>query len=186
MIIEMILSERERAALGSVVGTFAGLEQDVDVFICAVTELSFDQYRLLLGDRMLAWKLEKLKDMGTSKLRSAAKRRDFGELVDRISSLNGERVAAVHGVWRPEGGFTLAFIAGLGAPKPAEAIHTRRSGKEQRIRGERLEHLARDTENARGALLQFLNRNWILPRGRRSVRAKARRQAAKVPGTFDE
>lgn len=178
MHIANMMTAEQRAALGSVVGNSAALEQLIDLCLVLFLGLTTQDLVVLVGERTLGPKIELVREIGTKKFRSARKQSHFKAIMDRIASLNGERNAAVHGTWQPVGGFTflyLAFEFGNNPTSPVEAIKTRR-GKEQKILGARLQRLSEEISEAEDALREFVNKNWIRPRAIQSNRAKQRRQ----------
>jgi hypothetical protein len=106
------LTEKEMAAIGSVVAESAHLENVLEAFIIQMTKLSQAQYDILIGAKMMGAKIAIVKDLGLLKLKSEKRRKAFTKVMDSLARLNADRVGVVHGLWRPEGGVTFELVDG--------------------------------------------------------------------------
>jgi hypothetical protein len=163
----LILNREQLEALGLLVGEFARLEATLDLLIMDLARLSEEQYALFMQGKTLGAKLSTLRAIGVQKLKSQEKTDVFVGLLEELARLNSERNLAVHGIWQPKGGFTLAFIARAFNTTEAEAVH-----KKGTLKAERLSELVNQLDAAHSSLYRFWNDTWLKPRVRRSLRRK--------------
>jgi hypothetical protein len=57
----------------------------------------------------------------------------FKGLIDDLADLNGKRTVAIHGLWQPKGGFTLANLALGFNTGESEAVHSKGKLKADRL-----------------------------------------------------
>lgn len=100
------MTDKDLAALGSVVAESAHLESTLDLIILLITRMGESEYEVFMRGKMIGAKLEIVKELGVLKLRSKKRQRAWMQLIDGLKSLNSDRVIAVHGLWGPAGGYT--------------------------------------------------------------------------------
>jgi hypothetical protein len=161
----LILTRGQLEALGLLVGEFARLEATLDMLIMHLARLSTEQYVAFMQGKMLGAKLTTLKEIGLQKLRSRKRKAVFRGLIDDLASLNGERTVAVHGLWQPKGGLTLALLMKGFNTAESEAVH--RKGK---LTAERLVEVVTSLDEAHSRLYSFWKSTWLDPAVRRSLR----------------
>jgi hypothetical protein len=132
-----------------------------------VLKFTDDEFDAVFGQKMFRAKLEVLKEVGLSRLggkKRKKRRKQFTVLMDHLLSLAGQRNIAVHGMWAPEGGFTLATLSalldGTYVQKPAQAFH-KRGKKTATLKAERLEQLAADLSEGGSLLWDFAKLTWL-------------------------
>lgn len=171
--IKMLLSDAQRAALGTIVAESASLEATLDVIICSLTGLSEAQFRILVGGQMFGRKIELAKDLALLRLKSKAKINRLTDLFSRLASLNSERNIVVHGTWgTKEGGVHLSWLFGKQQPL-AEDIHAvlkKKGTKLQTVSSTKLDEIATKLSDAHTALHGLLMDELIQPKVRLSVR----------------
>jgi hypothetical protein len=161
----LILTPVQLQALGLLVGEFARVELTLDLLIMHLARLSPAQYATFMQGKMLNAKLTTLKEIGTQKLRSQKRKVLFKSLVDTLADLNGQRTVAVHGLWQPKGGYTLALFAKGFSTAESEAVH-----KKGTLRAERLVDLVKSLDDAHTRLYSFWKTTWLDPGVQRSLR----------------
>lgn len=172
-----ILSERQRAALGSAVIGMAELEHYLDLVIPHLANLTQRRYEVLAQGAMLGRKLEILRAIGSQNLRSQRRKTAFKRIMDELEALNAERVVLVHGAWgAPGGGIKLYWLAGYPIAEPIEAMHRNRGGRIRTIRAEDISAISDRIERAHRDLARFWIDIWITPNARRANRRAARRE----------
>jgi hypothetical protein len=162
---DLILSKEQQAALGVVVGEFARLDGTLDMLIGHLAGLGGPQYAVLMRGKMLGAKLEIFKEIGLLKLKSKSKKAVFTALLEELANLNGERTVAVHGLWQPKGGFTLAMLVRGFDTKESEAVH-----KKGKLSAQRLSDIVENLDSAHTRLFTFWRDTWLTPRIQRSLR----------------
>jgi hypothetical protein len=166
------LTDAERAALGSVVAESANLESSVDFILLHLTNLTHTAYDAMMGGKMLGAKLDVLKAIGLAKLRSKKRKKTFNDLMGKLTSLNGQRTIAVHGIWGPEGHNALRWLVDIAQGKklPAAAKH-----KKGILQAAKLETLAKKLSEENSALWSYWRAVWFSPTIARSTRRASKK-----------
>jgi hypothetical protein len=174
------LSQKEMAAIGSVVAESAQLEMNLDSGIRYLTKLKREQYYILVGTRMLGAKIAIYKDLGLLKLKSKQKQKKFTKIMDKLAVLNSERASVVHGIWMPAGGVTSELVDAMFSGRlkrsdmpPGMAIHKKGRGKFFKIESTHLETLAQELTDGIHDLVRFWN-----PKGYKQLEMKVEAEAA--------
>jgi len=190
MMTKDFLSQKEMAAIGSVVAESAQLEASLDWLILKLTKLSLAQYEIVVGSRMLGAKISLFKDLGLLKLKSKKRQKAFSKIMDKFSSLNAERVIVVHGLWRPAGGVTSAMLEEMMSGRlkavdlpPGEAIHRKGRGKFLKVQSQRLNDLAKGFTEGMHDLTKFWEPKWYKERELALEKTKALRKANQATPT---
>jgi len=162
MMVKDFLSQKEMAAIGSVVAESAQFERSLDRFIMNITRLNRAQYDVLVGTRMLGAKIAIFKELGMAKLRSKKRQRQFTQIMDDFTQLNAERVVAVHGMWGPTGGVTNELIDAIFTGRinqsqmpPAVVIHRKGRGRYFKMEAKSLDEIAQGFSDGIHELAKF-------------------------------
>jgi hypothetical protein len=196
MMVKDFLSQKEMAAIGSVVAESANLERCLDGYIMKISRLNRAQYDVLVGGKMLGAKIAIFKDLGLLKIKSKKKQKGFSKTMDSLSLRNAERVVAIHGIWAPAGGITSELVEGMFSGKlkpnhlpPGVAIHRKGRGKWFKMEAKHLEDLAQEIVDGMGELTKFWDPKWYRETEKAIEEAaairKAKRAALQEQGTRD-
>jgi hypothetical protein len=117
--------------------------------------------------------LDVLKIIGLAKLRSKKRKKAFNDLMGRLTSLNGQRTIAVHGIWEPEGNNAMRWLMDIvqGKQLPAAAA----KHKKGILPAAKLETIARKLSDENTALWVFWRAVWFSPTMARSNRRASRK-----------
>ena len=173
MLIRLLLTVEQRAAIGDLVAESARLEALLEVAVSQLAKLDKDTHVALVSGNNLDKNLEILKELGERKLKSNRRRAEFSRLISRIKALNSERVIAVHGSWQPKAGYRMnpVWVTSHDGKREVEVVHrARRSGALRALSGDRVEKLASQINTAFSDLVMFLMKAF--PRFRPAHRTK--------------
>jgi hypothetical protein len=162
-----LLSEKQLAALGSLVVESAFLESLVDDLIQELSRLRDEQYALFTSRAMLAAKLDLLLQLGTMRLRSKRRQTKFSAIIIDLKTLNTERTTAVHGIWEPiydkgtsDVFMTMSLIPIIVPRKVGARARHARGGKVSGLSAERLDIVAQKISDGAQALRNFSAHVW--------------------------
>lgn len=187
MMVKDFLSQKEMAAIGSVVAESAQLERSLDGHIMKITKLHQAQYEVLMGGKMLGAKIAVFKELGLLKIKSEKRRKAFIKIMDNFTHLSSERVVAVHGRWIPTGGVTSELVEGMfsgrlkpGHLPPGIAIHKRGKDKWFKLEAKHLDDLAEELVDGMMRLTKFWDPKWYRETEKAIEEAAAIRRAKRA------
>ena len=99
MFSEIVLTEKQLAAIGSVAVESANLEHLLDLILCRLFRLTSQEAMSVFDKAMLQRKIELVSDFGKRRLRSNKRRREFDQIMVDVNNLNGSRISLIHGIW---------------------------------------------------------------------------------------
>ena len=163
MISRLFLSEDQLAAIGSIAVESSYLESSIDEIICRIAHFDDDLASVFMPNAMMGHKITIIKSLAARSLKTKKKKlSQFTQLMEKVASINSERVAAVHGLWepppsRPSG--MMAFFNNLPPDWQATAKNPRKQNA-QPLQAARLEHIAAEISKLHLVLHYFALKEW--------------------------
>jgi hypothetical protein len=169
------MSQKQKAALGSVVAGCTQLESTINLGIIIWSKLDQKLFNSLVRDLSFGNKLDLLEDTSATKFKSKKAKKRMESFVAEAKQINKLRNLSVHGEWSPPGGWKLSMLADGLPERPLEArSHTQK----QVLKSETLHKLADRFEKANADLYDILREFWIKPVVRKEAQQEARKARA--------
>lgn len=121
-----ILDDDELKAIGCLALEATFLENFTDGCICTLCDLDNATGELFIGQIMIRKKIDLLKKLTKSRLKTQAAKDEFQKIYDKITDSITKRNTAIHGTW--EGLYNLSQLLDPAPRLPALRIATRKKG----------------------------------------------------------